>query len=69
MIGKGWIAFCIAWALLFFGLASFKLDGYPISGYDWIAGILIGFAPAFTGLVLWSLERFITSGRWTQPER
>jgi hypothetical protein len=69
MIRKAWVAFCVVWALLFFGRVLSALDGYSISAYDWIAGIFIGFAPVFTGLVLWSFERFVVSGRWTELER
>jgi hypothetical protein len=69
MIAKTWIAFCIVWALAFWGLMRSALDGYSISGYDWIAGVFIGFAPVFTGVVLWSFERFVISGRWTEPQQ
>ena len=69
MIAKAWGVFCFVWALAFWGLVRSALDGYSISGYDWIAGIFIGFAPVFTGVVLWSIARFIISGPWTEPER
>jgi hypothetical protein len=69
MIAKAWIAFCFVWAVAFFGMVRSALDGYSISGYDWIAGVFIGFAPVFTGLVLWSFERLVASGRWTEPQQ
>lgn len=69
MIRKAWIAFCVVWALLFYSLIRSALDGYSVSGYDWIAGIFIGFAPVFTGLVLWSFERYVVAGRWTELQK